>query len=109
MNELFKDKLLAREIYEQLMAELEIGLYDVEVKKTSLHLTNGAAFLGISPKKNWLDITIVLNHRLEHQTLKKAEQVSKSRWHNDMRLSALSDVDSKVLAAIQEAYDLRKK
>lgn len=81
-----------------------MGDYNIEVKKTSLHITHGSAFLGIHPKKNWLDLNIVLNHELKDPLVRKNEQVSKFRWHNEVRLSRSTDIDPSLINAIQEAY-----
>ena len=102
---------IVTELFKAILEKLSYYDYDygIEPKKTSLHLTNGATFLGIHPKKNWLDITIVSTEALDHPLLKKAEQVSKNRWHNDVRLSALTDLDDSLVSAIAHAYALRKK
>jgi hypothetical protein len=97
------------ELYQALIGKIkDFGPFDVEVKKASLHLTHGAAFVGVHPKKKWLDLTIVLAERVTGECVLKSEQVSKSRYHNEVRLAALQDFDGQVMAWLQESYNLKK-
>lgn len=98
-----------RAIYKSLIGQISDLDYQIEVKKTGLHLTQGAAFLGVNPKKNWLDITLVNQGPIEHAQLKKAEQLSKNRWHNDLRLFEHNQIDEQLVLLIKQAYELRKK
>ena len=36
----------------------------------------------------------------------KAEQVSKSRWHLDVKLSNIEEIDGELLGWLRQAYDL---
>lgn len=82
----------------------EFGPYQIEVKKTSLHLVKEKAFLAVHPKKKWLDLNIVSNRAIEHPLITKNEQVSKNRWHNNLRLSSVEEVDDTVKDLLQTAY-----
>lgn len=82
----------------------DLGPFDIEVKKTSLHLVKEKAFLGVHPKKKWLDLNIVSNQAIDHPLITKNEQVSKNRWHNNLRLSSVEEVDDTVKNLLQAAY-----
>nr|WP_281721302.1 DUF5655 domain-containing protein [Nitrosomonas nitrosa] len=97
-----------RETYETLIEKLtcKVGPFGVEVKKTSLHLTKGSAFAGVHPKKGWLDLTIRLSESLTGTRIRSAEQVSRNRWHNEIRLVAPKEVDSELLSWLAQAHAL---
>ncbi len=98
------------EIYQALIEKIKVfGPFEVEVKKTSLHVTRGTAFLGVHPKKKWLDLTIVLDRAITGEGVLKSDQVSKSRYHNEVRLPSTADLDRPVLEWLQQAYELKKE
>ena len=97
-----------RAAYEELLGVLA-GLSGVvvEEKKTSLHMVAGrAAFLGVHPRKNGLRLNIVLSRALEGERIAKSEQVSRSRFHNEVDV-APSDFDAELRGWISEAYELQ--
>jgi|ERR1035437_1607058 hypothetical protein len=50
---------VARALYEELLHALApFGAFEVEVKKTSIHLVRSSAFAGVHPRKQHLLITI---------------------------------------------------
>ncbi|AUC24978.1 DUF5655 domain-containing protein [Streptococcus uberis] len=99
-----KEKTVS-ELLETILSILEqFSPYQIEVKKTSLHLVKEKAFLGVHPKKKWLDLNIVSNQAIDHPLITKNEQVSKNRWHNNLRLSSVEEVDDTVKNLLQAAY-----
>lgn len=95
------------EIYHKIIDILDsIGEYEIEAKKTSIHIKRKSAFLGINPKKKWIDINIVTDHPLEYEKITKVEQVSKHRFHNNLRMMDSSELNSDVTVLIREAYHL---
>ncbi|MGL4382604.1 MAG: DUF5655 domain-containing protein [Bacilli bacterium] len=97
-----------KEFYDIIITFLnKIGPYQVELKKTSIHLSCNSAFLGVHPKKQWLDLNIVSTKVLKHPQLRKHEQVSKNRFHNEFRIKVSSDLNSDLLNFIKEAYLLK--
>lgn len=99
-----KEKTVS-ELLETILSILEqFGPFQIEVKKTSLHLVKEKAFLGIHPKKKWLDINIVSNQAIDHSLITKNEHISKNRWHNNLRLSSVEEVDDTLKKLLQAAY-----
>lgn len=94
--------------YDRLVEKLvrKVGSFGVEAKKTGLHLTNGSAFAGVHPKKNWLDLTLRLSEPLSGARVRSKEQVSRNRWHNEVRLSAPSEVDAELMSWLVKAHAL---
>jgi hypothetical protein len=82
------------------------GDVQVEGKKTSVHVTAGRAFLGVHPRKNALLITVVTELPLDSPRVRKAEQVSANRVHNDILLTSPGDVDDELRSWIASAYRL---
>jgi hypothetical protein len=97
-----------KKYYDLVMAEVEkFGQLTVEPKKTSIHVNNKSAFLGIHPKKNWLDLNIVTAEPIESERVLKVEQVSKNRFHNQIRIQDTRNIDVELIKWLQDAYKLR--
>jgi hypothetical protein len=98
---------IVSELYELLLSKLEsIGTYDEETKKTSIHLTKRAAFLGVHPKKTYLELNVVSDCPLEAKRGYRTEQVSKNRFHNRIRIEKPGDLDQRLMKDIASGYRL---
>jgi hypothetical protein len=94
-------------VYEALTSQLKsLGQYEVEVKKTSLHITHGRAFLGVHPRNNGLLINIVTDKPLTSERIKKTEQVSANRYHNEVSVADPNEINSQLVGWITQAYSL---
>jgi len=68
----------ARKVYDALLEALHPSAgFQVEVKKTSIHLVRGSAFAGVHPRKQSLALTIKAAQPFRSPRIAKAEQVSK--------------------------------
>ena len=95
------------DFYEKLKNSLEkIGKFAVEPKKTSLHIVNRAAFLGVHPKKTSLELNIVAVTPIASPRIIKTELVSSNRYHNRLRITAESEIDQELINWITKAYQL---
>ena len=95
------------QLYQELRARIQpIGPFREEVKKTSIHLVRGSAFAGVHPRKGSLLVTIKAAQPIQSARIAKAEQVSKSRWHLDVKLADSSEIDAELLGWLRQAYDL---
>jgi hypothetical protein len=105
----FAGKPAAEQLYRMLLAHLNgNGPYSEELKQTSVHVTAGkGAFLGVHPRANGLLLNIVLDRALESPRLAKVEQVSRSRYHNEVKVAEANEIDAELLAWIAEAYRLK--
>ena len=99
----------ARRACAMLLAELEnLDSITIDEKKTSLHVVfNGAAFLGVHPRKDGIRINLVQDYRPNSTRIQKSEQVSKSRFHNEVDLTSEARIDEELIGWIKEAYELR--
>lgn len=114
-NEISNDNLEAifenknenvKEIYNSVIDILNsFGEYEIEPKKTSIHLVKKSAFLGLNPKKKWMDINVVADHPIENELITKVEQVSKNRFHNNLRITDKKEMNSEAIELFREAYN----
>ena len=96
-----------KELFEKLMKEVDaLGVNEVERKKTSLHISHGRAFLGVHPRSNGLLLNIVLDSPLTIGRVKKTEQVSKNRFHNEILVTEQNEIDKELVGFIDKAYSL---
>ncbi len=96
-------------LYNELLEALQnFGEVGVEEKKTSIHLTNRVAFAGVHPKKEYLILNIVSEQPIMSPRIKKNEQVSKSRFHNEMKIENEGDINAELIGWLKTAYQLMK-
>lgn len=101
---------VTNEIYQKLLQELKwLGEFELEAKKTSLHITHGRAFLGVHPRKAGLLLNIVTDKPLESSRVKKLEHVSAQRYHNEILINSTEELDEELGGWLQAAYALTVK
>jgi hypothetical protein len=84
----------------------KLGPFEVEEKKTSLHLTHGRAFAGIHPRSDGIILNLVFDKPLKSPRVHKSEQVSAHRHHIEFKLEDPSTIDAQLVAWIGHAYSL---
>lgn len=96
-----------REVYARLLAAARaLGPLGVEEKKTCVHLVRRAAFAGVHPRKAGVLVTLKTDEPLEGSRVRKVEQASRNRFHNDLVLGSPAEIDAEFLAWLARAYDL---
>ena len=96
-------------ILEKLRKEVGAKTVIVEPKQTCVHVIaqkDGPAYLGIHPRKDAVMITLKLNEALKSKRVKKAEKASANRWHIDLVVNAIEDVDGELVAWMKTAWEL---
>jgi hypothetical protein len=98
-----------RALYDFLLERVKsLGPVVEENKKTSAHIVAGkGAFLGVHPRSDGLLVNIVLDRELGGERVAKREQVSKSRYHNEVRIFSPQDIDEELMGWIRDAYQLK--
>ena len=92
-------------LYRALLAALrQVGPFQEEAKKTSVHLTNKSAFLGVHFRRNYLILTVKSASPIDSPRIVKVEQVSKNRWHCDVKFAAAAEIDDVLIAWISAAH-----
>ena len=84
----------------------KIGSFTIEPKKTSIHLVKTVGFAGIHPRKSYLYLNVRTAKAINSSRVIKTEQVSKNRYHNEVKLTSPADVDAEVISWLTEAYSL---
>ena len=98
---------VARALYEELLRAIApFGAFEIEVKKSSIHLVRSSAFAGVHPRKQYLLITIKAAAPIPSGRIVKTEQVSTNRWHLDVKVSIAGDFDAELLGWLREAYEI---
>jgi Domain of unknown function (DUF5655) len=77
-----------------------------EPKKTSIHLVSKSAFAGVMTRKNALLLNIKSAAPIKHKRITKSEQISASRFHQEVKLTSPEEVDPVLIAWLREAYSI---
>jgi len=83
------------------------GHVKIEPKKTSIHLGNRFGFAGVYTRKEYINLEVHLNYKLDSRRVTKVEQASANRYHHTIRLSSQKDIDKELLTWLHEAYILK--
>jgi hypothetical protein len=95
--------------YARLIAAVaRLGPFDVEEKKTSLHLTHGRAFAGVHPRATGIIVNLVLDAPLENARVHKSEQVSANRHHVEFKVEDPAEIDAQLMGWMKKAYSLTR-
>jgi uncharacterized protein DUF5655 len=84
----------------------KLGPFEVEEKKTSLHLTHGRAFAGVHPRAAGIILNLVLDAPLKNARVHRCEQVSAHRYHVEFKLEDPAAVDAEIIGWMKKAYSL---
>lgn len=82
------------------------GPYVEEPKTASIHLARKSAFAGVHPRKAAILLVIRTAAPIDSPRIRKLERVSANRWHNEILLTAPSEIDAELLGWLRGAYDL---
>jgi len=94
-------------IYHRLLEVLRsLGPFQEEPKKTSIHLVQASGFAGIHPRKSFLYLNLRMDRPLQGERIAKSEQVSKNRYHNEVKITSPDEVDAVLIGWLKEAYAL---
>ncbi len=98
---------VVRSIYGRLLDALQtIGPFQEEPKKTSIHLVHRVGFAGVHLRKSYMILNLRTDYPIENPRIMKTEQVSKTRFHNEIKLVTTSDLDEELLDWLKDAYNL---
>jgi hypothetical protein len=96
-----------RKIYDGLLKSTrKFGPVSEEPKKTSIHLMNQTAFAGVATRKSALVLTIKSDRKLSSPRIHKSEQTSARRFHHEVKLTSLTEVDAELVRWLKDAYAL---
>lgn len=101
-----KDQQVQSTYHSLLQALHALGPFQEEPKKTSIHLVRTVGFAGVHPRKSYLILNLRTAAALESPRINKSEQVSRNRFHNEVKLTSPDDIDEELLGWLKEAYAL---
>ncbi|HEU4391905.1 MAG TPA: DUF5655 domain-containing protein [Blastocatellia bacterium] len=94
-------------VYDKLLETIRrFGPFTEDPKKTSIHLVRKTAFAGIATRKTSLVLTLKAAADKKSSRIHKREQVSKNRWHLEIKLESPVQVDRELIGWVRQAYDL---
>jgi hypothetical protein len=96
-------------IYQRLRERLAGSPAAVEVKQTCIHLvagTGGTAFAGVHPRKQAVLLNLRLATALEGPRIRRVEQASRNRYHNELLIESPDAVDGELLGWMEDALQL---
>jgi hypothetical protein len=109
LNHLEDKELVVTEIYERLINELQkFGQLKIEPKKTSIHLGNRFGFAGVYTRKDYINLEVHLNYKIDSPRVSKVEQASPNRYHHTIKLTTSNDIDAELINWLGQAYALKK-
>ena len=83
-----------------------IGSFREEPKKTSVHLVRSSAFAGVHFRRDYLIVTIVSAEAIDSPRIVRSEQVSRNRWHCEVKVSSAAELDSELAVWLRTAHEL---
>ena len=96
-----------RAIYDRLVSLAEkFGPVEQDPKKTSIHLNRQTAFAGVAVRKEHIVLTIKSDRPIKSPRIFKSEQTSANRFHHEIKLAKLKDLDAELRGWLRAAYDL---
>src|SRR5512133_2979946 len=96
---------VVKSIYDRILNESrKFGTVTEEPKKTSIHLVHKSAFAGVATRKNALILNIKSAAPIKHARIAKSEQISASRFHQEVKLTSPDEVDSTLIGWLKQAY-----
>ncbi len=96
-----------RQIYDRLLKDVKkFGRVVEDPKKTSIHLVNKTAFAGVATRNSAIILTIKSDRHLVSSRIHKSEQTSAHRFHHEVKLTSVADVDAELSDWLKNAYAL---
>lgn len=89
-----------------LKAANKLGPVQEEAKKTSIHLVRKTAFAGVATRKAALVLTLKSDSDVKSERIARREQVSRNRWHVEIKLEEPGEVDQELICWLKKAYEL---
>ena len=94
-------------IYDGLLKGVKkFGRVIEDPKKTSIHLVNKTAFAGVATRNKAIVLTIKSDRELSSPRIHKSEQTSAFRFHHEVKLTSVAEVDAELLGWLKNAYEL---
>ena len=95
-----------REAYERLRETVvEFGDQRIYASHSSIMFSRTSCYFFVRPKKSFLEVVVFLNRALRAPQVKRADEASKSKVANFIRITHRDQVEAPITDWLQEAYE----
>jgi Domain of unknown function (DUF5655) len=99
----------SRTVYARLLEGVaSLGPFDIEVKKTCVHLSHGRAFAGVHPRAAGIMLQLVSEKPIRSPRVMKLEQVSANRFHCAFKLEDPREIDTELMGWVKQSRELKR-
>ena len=99
--------LMVRSIYDAILeASRRLGPVEEDPKKISIHLNRRFAFAGIQTRRDFLILTVKAPGDIESSRIKKREQASANRWHHEIKITSVPEIDGEIIGWLRKSYEI---
>ncbi len=99
-----------REAYERLRETVvEFGDQRIYASHSSIMFSRTSCYFFVRPKKSFLEVVVFLNRALRAPQVKRADEASKSKVANLIRITHRDQVEAPITDWLQEAYEWAEK
>ena len=99
-----------REAYERLRETVvEFGDQRIYASHSSIMFSRTSCYFFVRPKKSFLEVVVFLNRALRAPQVKRADEASKSKVANFIRITHRDQVEAPITDWLQEAYEWEEK
>ena len=99
-----------REAYERLReTAVEFGDQRIYASHSSIMFSRTSCYFFVRPKKSFLEVVVFLGRALKAPQVKRADDASKSKVANFIRITHRDQVEAPITNWLQEAYEWQEK
>ena len=99
-----------QEAYERLReAAVELGDQRIYASHHSIMFARSSCYFFVRPKKSYLEVVVFLGRALKAPQVKRADEASKSKVANFIRITHRDEVEPPITDWLREAYDYAEK
>ena len=109
-DEHFKDKKLARELFDFLFEKInkQVGSCRIVSLPCCVHLVGKYDFLAVLPKKESLEIRFAIRRPLMDGRVTQSISVNATDYKNCLNITKIEDMDETLIGWITEAYSMKQ-
>lgn len=109
LSDHFKNKILAKEIYDELLkrTQKEVGSCEEISLPCCIHWYGRYDFIALLPKKDKLEVRVGLNRTVKNSRIYTSVPMSTTSIKNCLFLNSTKEIDKELMEWIKESYFLK--